>query len=385
LTADFAKKKDAWAERYSQLDREYAKLDTEHKTLQGAYKLAKQQLTNMEIEMEQIEHQARISECTVNQLEAAKSDMMEKLTLMEMDTEILQERENGELDDLRSKLRDSEIEVEDLREKNSVFTRLQVAKVGVTNAGGAFSKKKDGLSICSLDFSVTSANKENVMGVWVNGQQKVIKGGSVCGERKRPTLKNNLKDIGERVVLGERKPQNQKNAKKADQGSIGSGSQSEGSRHHKYKQSNGKRSRGRETESLEGFEFAAAKMQSQGHGQDGKSVNSDCLGNFVRGKLVGDQNPENLGTIQKKMISIVSGAVKRVNSGANGANAQNPNKANSHAGRTQGKWVAKPKQKVSSGSSMTGTSDEKSSGLKPANGSIKSGGPGPKPKFSIKE
>jgi hypothetical protein len=85
------------------------------------------------------------------------------------------------------------------------------------------------------------------------------------------------------------------------------------------------------------------------------------------------------------MISIVSGAVKRVNSGANGANAYNPNKANSHAVRTQGKGVAKPKQKESSGSSMTGTSDEKSSGLKPANGLMKSGGPGPKPKFSIKE
>ena len=129
------------------------------------YKHAKQQLTNMEIEMEQIEHQARISECTVNALEAAKSDMMEKLTLMEMDTEILQEREIIEIDDLRSQLRDSQIEVEDLREKNSVFTRPPVANVGGTNAGGAFSKKKDGMSACSLDFSVTSANKENLMGV----------------------------------------------------------------------------------------------------------------------------------------------------------------------------------------------------------------------------
>ena len=128
-------------------------------------KHAKQQLTNMEIEMEQIEHQARISECTVNALEAAKSDMMEKLTLMEMDTEILQEREIIEIDDLRSQLRDSQIEVEDLREKNSVFTRPPVANVGGTNAGGAFSKKKDGMSACSLDFSVTSANKENLMGV----------------------------------------------------------------------------------------------------------------------------------------------------------------------------------------------------------------------------
>lgn len=206
MTSDFSKKKDAWTERHSRLEREYSKLDTEHKTLQGTYKRAKEQLTNLEIEMEQIEHQARISECTVNQLELAKSDMMEKLTLMEMDTEILQERENGELDHLRSKLRDSEIEVEDLREKNSVFTRPPVAKVGGTNAGGAFGKKKDGMSICSLDFSVTSANKENVFGVLVNGQTKVVKGGSACGERKRPTLKNNLKDIGERVVLGERKP-----------------------------------------------------------------------------------------------------------------------------------------------------------------------------------
>ena len=123
----------------------------------------------------------------------------------------------------------------------------------------------------------------------------------------------------------------------------------------------------------------------QGHGQDGKSVNSDCLGNFVREKLAGDQNPENLGTIQKKMISIVSGAVKRVNSGANGANAPTINKANTVTGRTHAKGVAKAKKKESSGSSLTGTSDEKSSGLKPANGSIKSGGPGPKPKFSIKE
>lgn len=111
--------------KYLSLESDYEKLKKEFSKHKETGKRAKRKLTELEILNEEYENSKRISDTTIIELESEANKIMEKLTIIQMESEMHKESEHVEIENLRITLRDSESELEKLRQKNEEISKKQ--------------------------------------------------------------------------------------------------------------------------------------------------------------------------------------------------------------------------------------------------------------------
>lgn len=139
-----------------EVEAELEKVKKENKNLELINKKVTRRITEMEIENDEFENSKRISDITICELEDQANNIMEKLAILQTESETVKELDQSLIDDQRINQRDTESEQERLREKNSDIQNRFVPKEDDKKLVKYHRKTKSGVRNFQLE------NKENI-------------------------------------------------------------------------------------------------------------------------------------------------------------------------------------------------------------------------------